>query len=258
MKIKLVILSCLMVLLCGCSANVNIVVKEDSIEENVSITALQDNYYNKEQMGLAFRNFMPACADVEIVDTMPDQKEPGIEYYEKSSTELSNGYILYYKYNYGLGNYNKASSVKKAFSSPSIIKDTNEKTISLSTDNAGILLFKDHPNLTEVKINIKSEYPVKENNADSVKDNVYTWVFTPSSKKSIYILYDISKGESTEPSNPSNPSGSESGGITVTKKDKKNESEVSKIANQNPILIAIGALGLFFIFVLIITKITKK
>lgn len=252
MKRKIILLIVLLFLLCGCTANVDLVVKENGIEESVSVTALQDNYLTKEQIKGAFREYIPAFAETEIVDTMPDEKESGVSYYNKSTTELSSGYLLNYKYNFSLGDYVKARTVKKSFSSAAVIKDNNEKTITISTDNAGILLFKEYPNLTEVKVNIKAEYPVKENNADSVKDNIYTWVFTPETKKSIYILYDLN-------SNPSNQKPNESEVETPsTERNEDNKSAVNKAANKNPILVAILALGLFFIFVIFIAKFNKR
>ena len=246
MKKKILTLILLLFLLCGCSANVDLVVNENGIDETISVTALEDSYLSKQQIKDSFREFIPAFAETEIVDTMPDQKESGVDYYEKTTTELSSGYVLKYKYNFGLSSYVKARSVMKAFTSSSVIKNTNENTLTLSTDSAGILLFKEYPNLSEIKVNIKSEYPVKENNADEVKDNVYTWVFTPSTQKSIYILYDI------EDKNNNNNNGNNSGGIQVVRNDdKENESEISKIANENPVLVALCALGAFFIFVII-------
>ncbi len=268
MRRKIILLIGLLFLLCGCTANVDLVVKENGIEESVSITALQDNYLTKEQIKGAFREYIPAFADTEIVDTMPDEKESGVSYYTKSTTELSSGYLFNYKYNFSLGDYVKAKTVKKSFSSASVIKDNSEKTITISTDSAGILLFKEYPNLTEIKVNIKAEYPIKENNADSVNGNVYTWVFTPETKKSIYILYDLnSNSNPTSPSNPnspsnpdpSNPSPSEPEEETSsTEKKEDNKSAVNKAANKNPILVAILALGLFFIFVIFISKLNKR
>ena len=258
MKKKIGILIGLLFLLCGCSANVDLVVTENGIEENVAITALQDNYLTKEQIKNAFREYIPAFAETEIVDTMPDVKESGISYYEKTTTELSSGYVLNYKYNFTLANYVKSRTVKKSFSSASVIKDNNEKTIGISTDNAGILLFKEYPNLTEIKVNIKSNYPVKENNADSVKDNVYTWVFTPNMQKSIYILYDINPSTPSNPSNPSDPEVEEPEENKQNNDDEEEKSEISKIANKNPVLVALCCLVAFFVFVLIITKISKR
>lgn len=252
MKKKLIVIISFLFLLCGCSADVNLEVTDSGIEEDVSITALADDYLDKQQMRGAFRQFIPAFdADfqTEIVDTMPDQKNSGIDYYEKTETELSSGYLLNYKYKFGLNDYVKSSTVKKAFSSATVIKDEKEETLLLSTDSAGILLFKDYPNLTEIKVNIKATYPVKENNADSVKDNVYTWNFTPDTKKSIYILYDVS--DNTSPNNVS-------GNVTITKdKSKAEETAFGKFANENPVLVALGALVIFFIFIFVLTKVIK-
>lgn len=262
---KILLLFVLLFLLCGCSANVDIVVKENGIDETISITALEDNYLNKQQIKDSFREYMPAFAETEIVDTMPDQKESGVEYYSKSTTELSSGYIINYKYSYGLNDYVRAKSVKKSFASSAVIKDVNEKTLTLSTDNAGILLFKEYPNLTEIKVNIKASYPVKENNADSVNNDIYTWVFYPNTQKSIYILYDLNnQNNSSNPqgnggNNYSSNQSNNQGGITITKDDsKKNQTKFSKFVNENPILVAICALGLFFIFVIILSKFIKR
>ena len=56
-----------------------------------------------------------------------------------------------------------------------------------------MIYFDEYPLLEEVTVNIKTDYLVEENNADSVDGNTYTWVFNKDSKKSIDIVIDTSK-----------------------------------------------------------------
>lgn len=48
-----------------------------------------------------------------------------------------------------------------------------------------------------MKINIRTNYKVLENNADSVNGNIYTWVFNKDSNKSIDMLIDTSNSNNS-------------------------------------------------------------
>jgi hypothetical protein len=236
MKKKLLLLIALVFLLCGCTAEVNINVGYSNIEETISITTLADNNLTKETIKKSFRVYMPAFENDIVTDTDPDEKIPSVSYYSYISEELSNGYKNTYGYRYSFDEFKNSTSVKEAFRSVTIQNDKVDGEIMLSTDTGGLLLFNAYPKLDSVKVNIKSEYKVKETNADSHKDNVYTWTFTRGNdKKNIYILYDKGhKWDEKEPEKPENPDDPSnpgktdpgktdpSGKLTVKTKQEKN------------------------------------
>ena len=227
MKSKCLILIFLIFMMCGCTAEVNLDISDNKIKESVDITFYQNVLYPKDIIKTSFRNYIPIYAKNLIVDTMPDEPLDGIEYYAKKETDLGNGYKFNYSYNFNINEYKEARTVKNAFKSYNVSYNEDDNTISLSTDNEELLYFKDYPELEEVKINIKTDYLVTENNADDVKDNTYTWVFKKDDVKSINMLIDTSD-------------------------------VVKKVDNTNMIIIASILIVIGFIFLLLLLKNRKN
>ena len=90
----------LMVLLTGCSANVNLTVTSSNIEEEIIIYAYSDSDTTKAQVYRSFRKYMPVFANVPLSDTEPDTKIDGVEYYTRREQDLGSGYRFNYKYKY--------------------------------------------------------------------------------------------------------------------------------------------------------------
>lgn len=191
MKIKILILSCLLFMACGCSAEVNLDISDNKIKESTDITVYQNAIYTKDILRTSFRDYIPIYAADLIVDTMPDQPFSDTLYYKKNTTDLGNGYNFNYYYDFDLDKYGDARTIKDGF------RDYNysyrNRVVSISTDDRGLIYFDEYPELDEVVVNIKTDYLVEDNNADSVDGNTYTWVFNKNSKKSINIIIDTSE-----------------------------------------------------------------
>ena len=195
MKIKILILVFIIFMMCGCSASVDIEIKDKKVFESVDITAYQNVIYTKEILNSSFRNYIPVYARDLIVDTLPDTPREGIKYYEKTTTDLGNGYKFNYKYTFGLDEYSEARTIKDGFRYYDFSYNDTNNTITISTDDNGLLYFNDYDQLDEVRINIKTNYFVESNNADEVNGNTYTWVFNKDSKKSIKMTIDTDSSE---------------------------------------------------------------
>ena len=191
MKIKCLILILITFLMCGCTASVNLEITDSEVKENVEITFYQNAIYPKDVIKTSFRNYIPIYESDSIIDAEPDLPSLDIIYYEKEETDLGNGYRFNYKYDFDILDYNNARTIKEGFRSYSVSKENG--IISLSTDDEGILYFDDYPLLEEVRVNIKTDYFVLENNADSINGNTYTWVFNKDSKKSINMSIDTTR-----------------------------------------------------------------
>ncbi len=191
MKSKILILIFIIFMMCGCTAEVNLEITKDKINESTSITAYENVIYTKDILRTSFRNYIPIYASDVIVDTMPDEASPGVTYYEKEEQDLGNGYIFTYKYNFDIDEYKNARTIKDGFNSYNVSFNKRTETLSLSTDNDGLIYFEDYPLLEEVRINIKTDYEVLENNADRVDNNTYTWIFTKDSNKNINMVVNM-------------------------------------------------------------------
>lgn len=191
MKKKILTLILLIFMISGCSVEVNIDISDNKIKESNDITVLENAIYTKEILRTSFRDYIPIYASDLIVDTVPDQPFSDVLYYNKNTTDLGNGYRFNYSYDFDIDKYGDARTIKDGFRDYSY--SYRNDIISLSTDNEGLIYFNDYPLLEEVTVNIKTDYLVEENNADSVNDNTYTWVFNKDSKKSIDIVIDTSK-----------------------------------------------------------------
>ena len=188
MKIKYFVLMLIVFMMCGCTAEVNLEINDNKMKESVDITFYQNAIYTKDIIRTSFRNYIPIYATDVIVDADPDRAFPDIKYYEKTETDLGNGYLFNYRYNFDINEYEEARTVKDGFRNYNISVNDSNHTISITTDNNGLLYFDDYPLLEEVRVNIKTDYFVEENNADSVDGNIYTWVFNRDSNKSIDML----------------------------------------------------------------------
>ena len=193
MKIKYLILVLLIFIMCGCTAEVNFDISDNKIKESVDIIFYQNALYPKKVIKTSFSNYIHIYAKDLIVHTIPDEPLNNINYYKKRETDLGNGYKFNYSYNFNINEYKEARTIKNAFISYDVSYNEDDNIISVFTDNEELLYFKDYPELEEVKINIKTNYLVKEENADSINDNIYTWVFKKDEVKSINLVIDTSK-----------------------------------------------------------------
>ncbi len=248
MKKKIIILIFLIFMLCGCTAEVNVDINSNTIDEIVSIYAYPNEYYNKEQLKTAFRQYIPAFGKDMIIDAAPDEKASGISYYQRTLKDLGTGYRFDYSYKFNLSNYKGARTVKEGFKSSNIYVDNKEKTILISTDNGGLLFFNQYPELTDVTINIKTGYKVKENNADIINGSVYTWKLNRDDRKNIYLLLDTSVNEE-EKDNKNE--------VINDVNNKEEDSEVTNFFNEHPVLIIFISFCSFILVVFIISKVTR-
>ena len=192
MKFKYFGLILIIFMMCGCTAEVNLEISDSKIKESVDITFYQDAIYTKDIIKASFRNYILIYARDVIVDAEEDRPFPNTKYYEKTETDLGNGYRFNYSYDFNINEYEEARTIKDGFRSYNVSVDQDNGNISISTDNNGLLYFDDYPLLEEVRINIRTNYLVEENNADSVNGNTYTWIFDKDTKKSINMLINTS------------------------------------------------------------------
>lgn len=203
-RVFLLIIFCL--LLCGCSAEVNIDLDRSTIAEDVTIYAEASSEQEKMELNTSFRKYMPIYSEIVVADTEPDEKVKGVTYYDRTLKETDYGYEYNYKHEFSYNDYNRSTLLRRSFRSAYFEKDNSEKVIKFYTDNQGVLLMEEFPQLSNVTVNIKTDYLVLETNADSIKGNVYTWKFDRSNyRKNIYLKVSSTKKNSSGGKTPSNP-----------------------------------------------------
>jgi len=283
MKKRLFFLIVLAFLLCGCSANVNITIKDNTVTERISINEAPYDVFSMSDIKQQYRKYIPAFYNVPIIDTMPDEQEENVEYYKMTGTELSSSFNAFYQYNFKFKDYKNARSIRNAFRSSEVQFDTYEKQVLFTTESSGMILFKNIPQLTEVKVNITTDYPVLETNADYSNGNTYTWIFNKNTKKGIYLLLSDQTGksiaESNAPANNDNSSDKKDdeevksddeekkgGSNTLAPDNKKEEQkseaektyeEIQEKGSKHPGIVIAIAIGLFLFVVFFSLKVKK-
>lgn len=180
-------------LLTGCSVNYNLNI-DKKFTENISARETDSEYFGYEISGMSLKELndyylkmpIPLLSNEDHFSESFD-KTPGISYY--SVKDLTNDSEIGLYLTGTFKNYNKYSDSNMAWyaSNLSVKKDDNKMTILASN----FKIFKQYINLDKITVNIKVNYFVSENNADSINGNVYTWVITrPNySNKTIKLTY---------------------------------------------------------------------
>ncbi len=261
MNKKVVALILMVFMLCGCSAEVNLNITSTDIYEQVNINAYQSSDFTKEQIKQSFRQYVPAFKTDVLVDTEPDKKNPGVQYYDRKETDIGNGYAYQYSYKFKFNEYRNATSLKEAYKSINIQENKKDKLITLSTDSGGLLYFRQYPSLDSVKVNIKldSKYKVLNHNADYTNGNIYMWSLSRNNNKNIYLQYDNSAdyADSGDKKEEDKKEEITQNGITLVKKEEEEKTGFSKFINEYPFITALIAIVLFLIFVIIASKISN-
>ena len=165
--------------------------------------------------------------------------------------------------------------MKDYFSSSSLESSRWTGFLEVYTSSDDIYVFDMYPDLTELEVNITTKLVVEESNADSVKDNTYTWVFTPNNKnKSIYIkmrnyyyntLHPVQAQKDKEKNKDSNSSKNKSNSSFDSNNEnpviwfeEENEENSSNNSQSMLLLIALGVVVGFILLVFIINIVTNK
>ena len=280
MKKRIILLLTLVILLCGCDAEVNLKVSNGRIIEDISVNYYKDGVLSDDQIKSMYRDHMPSYAKDIIVDTEPDVAKGNVKYYQKKVKDITNGFNFNYIYSWSYNDYRNSRSLASGFKSYTVTRDTHEGTMMISTDSSGVIYFNDYPALNNLTVNIKSDYEVIQSNADSVENNVYTWKFTKNNnQKGIYMLINYKHEAQTPTDKDGNPvkdsddkdkkdkddSGDGGGDAkdseSKDKKDSKSneyDNAAEELANKHPILAIIIALFAFALIAMIIGKIARK
>lgn len=174
---KTIILLITAILLTGCTANYEIDITKDTINDKITIETDSTNVNN---------------ANVEITNLFKQkigEWENGHDFYIRELVTTADKTGYQYTYNFDYDEYDAMSQIRKCYQDFNLKYD-NE--LSLSTSNE-FLCRNYYPQIKNYTITITSEYNIVESNADSVKDNIHTWRINASNYKNKPIKIKINK-----------------------------------------------------------------
>ena len=228
MKYKVLLLLMFLVLLCGCNAKYNVVIKDNSFYETLdAYSNTSDTEFKK--MAEVNKDYLTPIhfSDGTAYDPFDNVKEDVITY---NKSLYNNGII--YTSTFDNSSYKDSYIVKSNLDSFNYLVDSSKISI-----NSSSLLpaFEKNEGLETLEINIECHYNVLNSNADKVSGNTYTWIKNISNAdKTIYIEYDTSASD------------------TSKKDDEENQSIIIKLSKSWKkilyVIIGIISLGLLVLF----------
>lgn len=211
-KIKLIILLIPLILVTsGCEATYKMSITSDSIEETLNITEdLEKTYQNAflNEYG-NLNNYIKcfSCLDNYIKKNKADYVEKYYLNKDNFARDNKNG-----EYNISNNSYTYTMSEKKNYSlkNNTLINNISKDSLIINDDNIMIHLeglptdlLKD---INSLDVKITTTLPVISNNADSVEENTYTWVYTKenSINKNLTLTIEREKKDESDNQNKQN------------------------------------------------------
>lgn len=171
---KIILLLLILILSTGCQIKYELEFKDDSLIENINIEIA-----NSEQKKIENLKEYKAYA---IFDGTFQRL------YEVNYSEGSK-FNAYYKYIYNYDEFVHAMYIKTCFDAFSFI--SNDDTYTLSTSKGFKCMVLDYNQVDSVKVVIKSNHQIIENNADIVEKDKLIWNIDKSNanEKKIYVKF---------------------------------------------------------------------
>lgn len=180
---KKIYLLILILLICGCSANYNLEIKEDSFYEKIDVIINKSDIPDSNQTidGIELSDQITPFLQSQnsVFFTNPSIK------YNKKIEEISDYYSVIMDYEYKPSEFKDSNTLNMCFSDFEFNEEDNYYIHAYGTFYC---LYTDN-----IDINIKTNNKVLKNNADSVKGNVYTWNINTKNNNSVDIEFEITK-----------------------------------------------------------------
>ena len=187
-KIKKLFVILSFLLLCGCSANYTIEIKDNKVIENSNLLIDKKSIENKS-------GALGSISDeIEYVYNNLHDIENGQEEEKTRSFNLEkidNENLLGLKFNneYTLDNFTKSPIIRQCYESVSIL--SNDLYFNINTSSV-FKCYDYYKYLDEVKIILKTDYNVRTN-FDEKKDNTYYWYINKDNYKNKSINISVLK-----------------------------------------------------------------
>lgn len=176
-KIIFLLLICL--LLTGCTVNYNLDINDNNFKETLTGNVLNTELNNNDNTDINMFSYL-------ITGDQPAFYKNDNIFFNKTTNNTTNG--IDFDYNYTFNEYN--------FNNSRIINECFDNHIYEYKDNTYYLVVsgKFNCNYSETtNINITTDYNVTANNAQTIKNNTYTWTIDENNKDNIYFFITIDK-----------------------------------------------------------------
>lgn len=176
-KIIFLLLVCL--LLTGCTVNYNLDINDNNFKETLTGSVLNTELNNNNNTDINMFSYL-------INGDQPAFYKNDNIFFNKTTNNTTNG--IDFDYNYTFNEYN--------FNNSRIINECFDNHIYEYKDNTYYLVVsgKFNCNYSETtNINITTNYNVTSNNAQTIKNNTYTWTINENNKDNVYFYITIDK-----------------------------------------------------------------
>ena len=172
---KLILFICLMFFVTGCDVNYNIIIGEDTFDENIVLS------FSKSNTSYDDISFYP---DNKIL-VYPTEKDK--KFYNSKIVENVNSYDLIYSYKHDFNSLKNSYFINNCYHNMSITENDDRIVIDSGEDFA-CFIGDDGLRADSLKINITTKLKVISNNADVVNGNTYTWIINENN----YLVKNVS------------------------------------------------------------------
>lgn len=183
---KRILLLFLVFLLTGCSAEYNLEINEDNIVENVTVDFKKaETDRSALEPYLTNNHYVYPGSDLDAI-------------YKVSLNEDNSNYFLSYDYVHDYSHFTQSMFLSKCYEN--VFLSSDDKQINLATSDTFrcINMLEDNFQVDNVKISIKTNMKVIDNNADSVSGKVYNWFIDISNYYEKPIKLTIQKAVKAE------------------------------------------------------------
>ena len=178
---KLFVLFFLTIFVSGCAVSYNVSIYDNKIVDDFIIKYTEEDTRNKENDEELMGNRLKALIDYDVYPFFEDYT---YKYNKKLEKENNiNNLVLSYEYN--LTDFQNANVIKNCFKNKNII--TNGDNIDINLNGYFYCLY----NNEEILINVKTNRKVAYNNANLIKDNIYTWKINKDNYKNVDIKLSL-------------------------------------------------------------------
>lgn len=176
-KIIFLLLICL--LLTGCTVNYNLDINDNNFKETLTGNVLNTELNNNDNTDINMFTYL-------INGDQPAFYKNDNIFFNKTTNNTTNGIDFDYSYTFNEYNFNNSRIINECFDNH--IYEYKDNTYYL------VVSGKFNCNYSEkTNINITTDYNVTANNAQTIKNNTYTWTIDENNKDNIYFFITIDK-----------------------------------------------------------------